>query len=311
VEEIQHLKRNFDVLAYLEDTGVGYSLEGDNVSEGWVNIQCPFCSDHANHCGIHYAETKLFSCWLCGERGDVISLVRELEGVGHLMAVERLAQHQELSFNLEEEKEEEYPKRRKNILPATAVPIVEGREPPPVRRFMEARRFPLGYCQRYKVYWDGLGGEYPLSIIVPVFVDGIVVSWQAVNTVKQENKYRHCPKSRAALPNNRLLYGLDDVREARQVVLVEGVFDRWRIGGDQSVALFSKNVSLEQLAMIKERLWGKRLKVLLDVDAQDEALRLCVVLGELGGLDVAPPLLLESGDPDDLDEAGVRAVLEM
>ena len=89
----------FDPIAYFEDRDIAYSTEGKNVTENWVNIECPFpfCDDsvlHSNHLGINL-ESKLFSCWICGEKGGMDRLIQELEGCSWSESQVILSQFQE------------------------------------------------------------------------------------------------------------------------------------------------------------------------------------------------------------------------
>ena len=75
---IKELNSTFDVYEYLDDRGLVYSEEGDNVSEGWVNITCPFCGDDKNHMGINL-RSKYFHCWICNESSNnMINLIMEV-----------------------------------------------------------------------------------------------------------------------------------------------------------------------------------------------------------------------------------------
>lgn len=98
---MRSLKEGFDVLSYLDDMGIEYSTGGDNVSSGWVGIQCPFCSDHKNHLGINLNH-KNFSCWICNERGDVVKLIQELEGISFIKAKQRVEEYQNAARGLPE-----------------------------------------------------------------------------------------------------------------------------------------------------------------------------------------------------------------
>ena len=93
--KLESLKRNFDIRDYFDSEGVQWWDEGDNVTDGWVNINCCFCSDHANHLGINL-ENKMFHCWSCDESGDLIDLIRRLEGLSFAKARLRLEDFQEV-----------------------------------------------------------------------------------------------------------------------------------------------------------------------------------------------------------------------
>lgn len=295
------LKEKFDVVSYLEDHDVEYSLSGDNVSAGgWIGVQCPFCYDPKNHCGINL-EHKNFYCWICNEKGDIVKLIQELENTTFIRAKHRVEEYQEHPLIA--------PKRTnkrlfQSILPSGAFQIEEGKEPSLVLKYFKKRRFPLSWCQKYDLHFCPAHGEYPLRLIIPVFQDGEVVSFQAADmTGKASKKYEHCPNDRAKAPNTHNLYGIDDVGD--QVVLVEGVVDKWRIG-DAGVAMFSKRFTREQILLLHEKAKNKVIKILLDADTVDsrgiseEAEKLCsTLMSQYGFVDVAVYTLSE-GDPGSL-----------
>lgn len=53
-----------DIEAFLQDKGIPYVTEGNNVKKGHINIQCPFCgrADRSQHCGIN-KENGYWACW--------------------------------------------------------------------------------------------------------------------------------------------------------------------------------------------------------------------------------------------------------
>jgi len=313
--DLQQLKDNFNVVEYLEDQGIEYHTEGKNVTQGWVNITCPFpyCGDPSWHLGIHHEEGNYFSCWVCGESGDIIKLIMELEQINFKKAEVRLKQYQGLI------RREERPRERKiyrSILPEGFELIEEGREPELVKYFFGERGFDLSICQHYGLGWVPFG-EYQLRLIVPVYYRNggyasgeYLVSFQAVDMTGQaRGKYLDCPPGRATVENKNLLYGMERVK-GDQIILVEGVTDKWRIGMD-AVALFTKNWTRQQINLLYERARHKRLKVLLDLDAIRDGGRLAKELSTLW-----PEVVfveLEEGDPKDPAEFGdelVKRVLE-
>jgi 5S rRNA maturation endonuclease (ribonuclease M5) len=106
-----------------------------------------------------------------------------------------------------------------------------------------------------------------------------------------------------------VVYGIDDVASAPLVVVVEGVTDRWRVGKEQSVALFGKEASGMQLLMLHRSLRSDaRVVVMLDADAHEYGVRLGEQLAELrDGVEVA---LLARGDPGEMTAVEVEAVLK-
>lgn len=302
MKDLSQLKADFDVRSWLDNMGMGYYESGEkNVSDGWVGISCPFCGDDSSHLGIHCEDGNYFYCWVCGERGDIVTLIRALEEVGFHMAKERLRQHQTL-FPVVRRREQE--RAYAQVLPEGFERVIEGEEPPLVRQWFRRRNFDLGICQEYGLGWVPCG-EYQLRLIVPMRLDGAVVSFQAVDmTGRARVGYLDCPKGRAVVPNDRLLYGMEDV--GSQVILVEGVTDRWRMGRDAK-AILTKNWTMAQMTMLYRRAKGRRMKVLLDMDAMREGKRLANLLSELFP-DVVFVGLDEAKDPDELTAEKVECI---
>jgi len=300
--DLRQLKQGFDVRRYLDDLGIGYRKAGEeNVSEGWIGIDCVFCGDTVGHLGIHYERGNSFVCWMCHEGGDAITLIQELEGIGFNAARER---REEYPGSVAEKRKRE-PKHYGSLLPEGFERIEAGNEPLPVRKWFGRRNFDLGLCQEHGLGWVRYG-DYQLRLIIPVYLDGEVVSFQAADvTGRARIPYLDCPEDRAVVPNKHLLYGLDDVGD--QVILVEGVTDKWRMGQD-AVALFGKNWNMKQLCLLYDRCKGKKLKVLLDLDAMREGKRLCYALRDFFD-DILFGVLKHVEDPAELGQEKVEGIL--
>lgn len=114
---------------------------------------------------------------------------------------------------------------------------------------------------------------------------------------------------------NWALYNVDNAIFASTVYLVEGVSDVWRIG-DSAVARFGKTLSRAQIVILKEKLFGKRIVIVPDMDdeqAYEEALRQQVMLAGSGVFsDVLISALDPGQDPGDLrgNQKEVQACLE-
>lgn len=272
-DKLYSLIRNFDIISYLDSLGIAYAEEGKNVSTGWVNINCCFCNnDPSNHLGINL-KTKIFNCWKCKtstrDVGGLPGLIKELEGVNYTTALKRMEEFQENDFPLffdEEEKEQKIKKKKhKDILPTEFRKIRKGEIPPIVKKYFRKRKFPLSYIQDYKVGWCRTG-KYSYHLILPIFIDKKIVSFIAVNM--KEKGYRICPNYIALKPKKELVYGLDDIVGAEQVIIVEGFSDRWRIGKDKAVSLIGTDWHIQSLLQIKKRVADNCIvKVLLDMDA--------------------------------------------
>ena len=287
MEDVQELKRRFDIQRYLSSHGFPYKTDGENIGHGWIGIDCPFCSDRKSHCGVNL-DSKGFYCWKCGEKGDLVKLLKAIEGINDFRMILNLMKDYALGYftpekitvssqDFEEEETEERP--TKVNWPLGTKKLSPSNLPVSVKRFLKERRFPLGVIEKYKVRFCILGGDYPGSIIIPVFENKKMVSYIARDITRQATvKYKICPNDLAVVPKRELVYGIDDLsKKSEQVIVVEGVTDKWRLDqiNTNAVALLGKNWSQEQVTKISGKLQRNTLiKVFLDIDAEREARKL-------------------------------------
>jgi hypothetical protein len=290
---------NFDVIAYLEDRDIKYTTEGKNTTRGWVNIQCPFpfCDDHSNHCGINL-DTKLFSCWKCGEKGSIVKLIHALETCSWAQAHSIVKQfHSYLSPNIIEE----------DWKPPQQIKIPSGvvKEFSPLHKeYLIQRGFDPDYLiQKYHLLAGGPVGFFKFRIIIPYLLDHEPVTYSGRDiTGKAKSKYRHLPNNQAILPAKKTLYNLDTVKDGK-CILVEGVTDVWRIG-DGCVATSGTQVTSEQILMLSD--YGiKKLLIAFDNDAIDEADKLAIKCSAVIP-EVKVAELPAGKDPCDLEEKEIK-----
>lgn len=271
-------------------------------------MSCVFCVDHAHHLGIHFTGDSYFHCWLCGETGDAITLICAVERCGFQRAVIVLERYQGRGFL--QERVSMWNSGSSRVLPEEFQVVEEGSEPELVQRWFNKRRFPLSLCQKWGLGWCEFG-HYALHLIIPVTLDGEIVSFQAADlTGRASSKYRSCPDVRSVRPLKHCLYGLDEALSGDQVILVEGVTDKWRVGRS-AVAMFGKGWTLDQMLLLWTRARDKRIKVLLDLDATKDGEGLSNFLDER--FSRVSYIRLEDGDPLDpgeFDEEVVRKVVE-
>ena len=90
---------SFDIQRILEDYGIEHWVEGKNVTDGFVNIQCPYCSDKSNHGGFS-KNGYVFMCWRCGKH-PVIQTLAKVTG----LTTKQISELKEKSFLREVMKE--------------------------------------------------------------------------------------------------------------------------------------------------------------------------------------------------------------
>jgi DNA primase len=293
----------FDPIAYFEDRDIEYHTEGKNVSRGWVNIPCPFCDDPSWHCGINL-ESNLFHCWICGERGSVVKLIRQIEGCCSWTQAElilgRFLTGSDIGAYKGIGREEIVDSRvsDKGLWPELAQDLASIH-----RRYLQNRGFdPDRLIEKYHLRGCLGTGPYKFRIIVPVFLGGQMVSFVARDvTGKQEPKYLACPDNRGIIPLRQTLYNIDTV--TNRVVIVEGITDVWRIG-DGAVATLGQAFTQEQVRLLVGR--GVRgALVLFDSDAEERARQLAAQLSGFLPTDIG---LLDEGDPCDMDDESLREI---
>ena len=86
-----------------------------------------------------------------------------------------------------------------------------------------------------------------------IFQNGALTSWQARYPGEDHDRYG-CPKYFWAPGTKKswLLYNMDRASLRQNVVVVEGVLDAARVGGN-AVAIFGKDTSARQEALLAER----------------------------------------------------------
>jgi DNA primase len=156
----------------------------------------------------------------------------------------------------------------------------------------------IGYC-------DIAFPEFQLAsnrIIIPLLIYGALAGWQARYIGEPPNK--EIPKyfSAPGMHTRELLYNFDRARTRPHVIVCEGVTDVWSVGLD-AVALLGKKASGVQVRLL-QRTWGQGgVIILLDGDAQDEALELHDALGPVRKVIVPLP---KNTDPGSLPTAPLR-----
>lgn len=135
-------------------------------------------------------------------------------------------------------------------------------------------------------------------LIVPICWLGKQIGWQsrAINE-HSEPKYYTMP----GLPKSRILFNGDRAKEHKFGVVVEGVFDAFRVG-TRAVALLGKNMSVPQRELAHAYWATGALCVMLDADAIDDMEVLQNLINpKMFRLGVFPVVL-----PEDMDPAKMR-----
>lgn len=267
---------------YLEEQGIDYRTEGKNVSEGTIaEIKCPFCSDPSFHCGIfEYRDSIIFSCWRCKESGSLYKLLRELTNISwkeyqsffeQPILEENVKMKVKSILNKNQLNRDETGRLYANF-PNHSARVSQMRRNILLKKFMKQRRLNLSVLERYGVRLCR-HGKYVHHLIIPIYEDEQMKGFVAKNIAEKiVSKYSYP----SGFKIHDYVYGLDEVRRilgvVEEVVIVEGVFDVWRLRlwGISAVAVFGTFLSFPQKRKIVD-LGVKSIVVAFDGDAYEKA----------------------------------------
>lgn len=306
---------NINVVKLLESKGVPYAESGnEHCRPGWIQIDCPYCNDPPNsfHMGINL-ESFSFVCWKCKfhKRYEALSAILRIpeEKVSAVLREFRVDIGQKRIF-----KALPMVKPGELVKPFKNEPLNAFHE-----KYLRKRGFdPAFLAKKYGIL--GTGG-FPVKamwrnrIVIPVKdMSGKVVSFQT-RTIRNgvEPRYLGCPSKLELYNHRHCLYGAEFARSG-SVVVVEGVFDAWRLG-DGAVATFGIGWTKPQLLWLAKK-W-ERIVVLYDThkesgeidwDAQAAQDTLVTELQALGKNVVVGGL--KGKDPGSLSERKAKKVME-
>jgi DNA primase len=281
---------DFDIIKYLDSRNISYKTSGDNVSRGWIGLQCCFCIDHKNHLGINL-QSKVYSCLKCAEKGNAFKLIQEIDGCDFKQALKIV---KEFNGGTYVPKEHHYQTKLK--LPKSVL----SEFPKQHKDFLISRKYDPDYViNKYSLMATGFIGDFNHRIIIPVTLNKRMLSFVGRDiTGKAHLPYQNSPDHMCIKDPKRCLYNMDSVNDT--AIIVEGIFDAWRIG-DGAVATFGTKYTHEQLLYLKNL---KRVFVFYDADATLLSDKLCSDLSSI--VKEVKLIELDEGDPDDLSEQDVR-----
>lgn len=239
---------DFDQLA--EDHGLDARWNGN-----WLQFNCPFCDDDGFHAAWH-SGTGVMSCFRCGK----LSVTKTCSSLFGLTAKELDRVHVKTTVEPGEEVVEWNKKITEVELPLNTYPVSEWRM---ASNYIKNRGLsPFNnsiYCTTHL-------SNYPFRIIIPIYYEGKLISWQGRTYMDQEPKYLNLSDHKQRFPMKQTFYNWTLLEE--EVVLCEGIFDVW--SGKllypelHFIASFGKQLTERQLSMLSSR---KKVWLALDKEA--------------------------------------------
>lgn len=244
------------IIALLEKYDIAYWTEGKNVSQNTINIQCPFCEDQSNHCGI-FRDSLGYHCWKCDAAGTFDYLLaritkqskevigQEIADLGFSFEVDSETQVEDLWGESDSQSEQKAALTGPITLPKYFDPVTWEMDFPLLDYYLNLR----GYTRDTPIQY-GCGicsvGEYMNRMIIPVMFNGELVSYQAADlTRRAQVKYKTAPGE-----INNFLYRWDLIDWSKgYIILVEGILDAWRLG-DNALCTFGSHLTDRQKNLI-------------------------------------------------------------
>ena len=261
---------NFLILNKLE-----FRKAGKNVGSGNVNICCLWCGEDRFHLSISLKK-DVFSCWICGEKGNLPKLISRLLGISYIEAKQIINPISDLKKALGDRdkktmKVEEINKPKSFKLPNYTKPFIKDS----TNIWQEIMQDFL--VDKYNLTWEDIldaklyycfGGKYKNRIIIPCYFNNKMVSFIARTWDKNGTiRYMNCPNEESLINIKKILYNYDNAKGRKNIIITEGVFDCLKIKTvfKGVVALCGTEITKQQLELLV-KLQAKKYFIAFDAD---------------------------------------------
>lgn len=248
------------------------------INRGWTNITCPFCDDKTFNGGFNNAG-DYYHCWKCGGHNFKQALARAVN----------------IPFNEVDILIEQYAGRNsllnklnKKQAKAIQLTLPTNTFTPAERKYLKQRNFsPKLLHEKYKIVGGGITGAWKYRIIIPLILDGKIVSWtgrsilskQKINELKIP-RYKNLSIEQSVIDPKSILYNLDNCM-SQTAVLTEGAFDVMRLG-DGFFCSFGTELTQAQIIEIKNRFSKVFIMFDNEVEAQIKARKFGLQIASMG-----------------------------
>lgn len=295
-----------DFERFCSDYRIDCATSGNShCAPGWIQVHCPFCPGVPDyHLGVA-PKSFAANCWRCGKKSlrDVIS---ELTGVTKQEAGRILDKY---SSGKKEIRKGRIAlgkqKADKCILPAGTGPLTDRH-----KTYLINRGYDPEELERiWGIKGTGPIGGYKFRIIAPIYLNGVLVSYQGRDiTDKAPLRYKACPKEEEVIDHQQIVYGLDLI-EGDTAVIVEGLFDAWRLGPG-ALSTFGTSFTLAQALLLSRNIKKAFLLFDSEIAAQIEAEKLGNMLAVFG-VEIEIVEMVKRGiDPGDLSPKEAQAIMK-
>ena len=228
--------------------------------DGWVNVECPFCSGNPGYHLGYCVAGDFFRCWRCGRKKTLEALM----GVLRISLPEARRLFRQNKGRPQSASARIKPKIRRTSklkMPLGTAPLTQVH-----RSYLQGRGYdPDRLARTWGLLGTGPVGPYKFRIIAPIIHEGEMVSYQGRDiTGRSPLRYKACAQSDEVRDHKHCLYGADDV-PGEAVVVVEGIADAWRLGAG-AVATFGITYTRQQVLLLRQ--YSTRLILFDTADSQ-------------------------------------------
>ena len=260
------------VIQILDDVlGIGSSLKNNERAH-----HCPFCHHHKKKLQVNL-ETQQFHCWVCDSKGKRIqSLLRKLHVDSHkLKKIYEIYGDDYVTYtpSSDDEKIElRLPNEFESLLkePKGFNPVFrKAKEYANNRKITreDIIRYNIGYCK---------SGMYAGRIIIPSYDANNRLNYFIARSVFEDEKFKY---KNPPVSKNVIMFE-NQINWNEPITLVEGVFDAMAVKRN-AIPLLGKFIPQKLNDSIYKQEVSK-INILLDEDAQEQALRYTMQLQQQG-----------------------------
>lgn len=253
--------------------------------------RCPFCNKEKK-----FYLSKDLGTWICfsgkcGKKGNIVTLVAQLENISIKASLEYLKYDieripVELLNTLEYKDLLNYKREEVKLFTPIEVEFTSN-----IRKF---KNFSLDFLKKYRrffnyLYKRGINREMidhfdicfntsQERIIFPVKYNNKLVGWQG-RLIYDERVSRNNPKALTepfgVFKKSEYLFNYDSVLNKDYITIVEGPIDCCKTFKHNSVALLGKTISQRQFELIRKMSSLKRIYIGLDPEAEKDIFNMC------------------------------------
>jgi len=158
-EDIAAVRNASDIVAVVSE-----HVQLKRVGRRWQGL-CPFHQEKSGSFSVN-GEEKLYYCFGCGAKGDVITFVREIEHLDFVGAVEKLAVKAGITLQYTDEVQNEGRKRRAKLLDAVSAAagwyherLLSAPDAAPARAYLRSRGLDGDDVRRFGIGWAPEGWD--------------------------------------------------------------------------------------------------------------------------------------------------------